>query len=578
MKIFIRLLQIMGPAWQTMLVAVFFGCLTIGSNIGLLAASAYLISSAALHPSITALSTAIVGVRFFGISRSVFRYLERYLSHDATFRLLGAIRVWFYTKLERLAPARLMEWQSGELFSAIVGDVETLKEFYLRVLAPPLISLVVLGATCLLLAQYNIKFVYVLMGAFILAGLVLPICLQRVQKSTARKLVATRGELRTQLIDSMTGIVELTAFNQTGRQAGLIGGIHEQLLDLQSQVAKMSGLTEALGLLMVNSTVWVILWLAIPLVHNGSLEGVYLAVVVLTVQSSFEAVLPLPFAVHYLEESMAAASRLFAIVDTEPAVLDEADGMMDIPDIPDTHIAVENLSFCYHSQGPLVLNKISFAVGAGQRLAIVGPSGAGKSTLLHLFLRFWDYQQGSIRLGDHEFKEYSGTKLRTLFGVVSQQTHLFNATIRDNVLLAKPHASEEQFDQAIKHAELGDFIAQLPQGYNTMVGQNGYALSGGQRQRIAIARALLKDAPILILDEPTVGLDAVTEQLIMATIEKLMMGRTTIMITHRLTGLETMDEILVLNAGRIVEQGRQVELLANKQLFFQLWKLQHDVL
>jgi len=575
MKIFIRLLQIMGSSWRVMLIAAVFGCLTIGSNMGLLAASAYLISSAALHPSITELSTAIVGVRFFGISRGVFRYLERYISHDATFRLLGAVRVWFYTKLERLAPARLMEWQSGELFSAIVGDVETLKEFYLRVLAPPLIALIILTASCLLLAQYSMQFVYVLMGAFVLAGLVLPICIQTLLKNTTHELVATRGALRAQLVDSMTGIVELAAFNQAEHQARLIAGIQQRLISLQSGVSKLSGLTEALGLFVVNSTVWLILWLAIPLVHNGSLAGIYLAVVVLTVQSSFEAVLPLPFAVHYLRESMAAASRLFAIVDTEPAVLDEAEGVMNISD---TGIEVENLSFRYGSQGALVLSKISFAVGAGKRLAIVGPSGAGKSTLLHLFLRFWDYNQGSIRLGGQEFKKYDAAKLRTMFGGVSQQTHLFNASIRDNILLARPDAREDQFEQAIKHAELGKFIAKLPQGYDTMVGQNGYALSGGQRQRIAIARALLKNAPILILDEPTVGLDAVTEQLIMGTIEKLMAGRTTIMITHRLTGLEMMDEIVVLSAGRIVEQGRQTELLANKQLFAQLWILQHDVL
>jgi len=573
-KILIRLLQIMGSTWLTMLIAIVFGCLTIGSNIGLLAASAYLISNAALHPAINELSTAIVGVRFFGISRAVFRYLERYISHDATFRLLEVVRVWFYTKLEGLSTARLMQWQSGELFSAIVGDVEILKEFYLRVLAPPFIGVVVFSTVCWFLAQYSMNFVYVLTGGFVVAGLILPIFLQTIQKSTAHKLVVARGELRAQLVDSMTGIVELAAFNQTGRQARLIDDIHQRLLSLQSNVSKLSGLTDAIGLFVVNSTVWLILWLTIPLIHNGSMEGIYLAVVVLTVQSSFEAVLPLPFAVHYLGESMAAARRLFTIVDTEPVVLED-EGMINIPD---TRIDVENLSFRYSPESPLVLNKISFAVGAGQRLAIVGPSGAGKSTLLHLFLRFWDYQQGSIRLGGHEFKKYDASKLRAMFGVVTQQTHLFNASIRDNILLARPDASENQFDQAIKHAELGEFIEKLPQGYDTMVGQNGYALSGGQRQRIAIARALLKNAPILILDEPTVGLDALTEQLIMETIGKLMTGRTTIMITHRLTGLETMDEIIVLSSGSMVEQGRQAELLANKQLFDQLWHLQHDVI
>ena len=575
MNTFMRLLKIIGPAWPTMLFAALFGCLTIGSNISLLGVSAYLISNAALHPSISELSAAIVGVRFFGITRAVFRYLERYISHDATFRLLGTVRVWFYTKIEKLAPARLMEWQSGELFSAIVGDVETLKEFYLRVLAPPFIAIVVLSAACIFLAQYSMNFVYILIGAFLMAGVVLPILVQTIQKNSASELVAARGELRAQLVDSMTGIVELSAFGQTERQAQRIDGIHQRVLCLQSQVSKLSGLIDAFGLLIVNSTVWLVLWFAIPLVHNRQIEGVYLAVLVLIVQSSFEAVLPLPLAVHYLAESMAAARRLFAIVDTEPAVAEIADGIHNAAHI---NIKVENVSFRYSPQGPLVLNNICFTVGTGQRVAIVGPSGSGKSTLLHILLRFWDYRQGSICLGDHELKKYNAHWLRSTFGVVSQQTHLFNASIRDNILLARPDASEDHFEQAIKNAELEDFIKKLPQGYDTMVGQNGYALSGGERQRIAIARALLKNAPILILDEPTVGLDAVTEQLLMATIEKLMAGRTTIMITHRLTGLHTMDEILVLSSGRIVEQGRQAELLANEQLFYQLWHLQHDVL
>ncbi len=570
----IRLISIIGTAWPAMLLAAIFACLTIGSNIGLLAVSAYLISSAALHPSITELSMAIVGVRFFGISRAVFRYLERYVSHDATFRLLGAVRVWFYAKLERLAPARLMEWQSGELLSAIVSDVETLKEFYLRVLAPPLVAIIILTGTCLFLSRYNISVVYLLIGAFIIAGLVLPVVVEFLQKNTGHELVAVRSELRSKFIDSMTGITELAAFEKTQQQAQVINQVNNRLLSLQSRVVKLSALTEALGLFVVNSTVWLALWIMIPLVETREINGIYLAVIVLTVQSSFEAVLSLPLAIHYLSESMAAAGRLFRIVDTKPTVCERG----GIEDISDQKIVVEKLSFSYSCQGPLVLDEISFSLDVGQRIGIVGPSGAGKSTLLHLFLRFWDYQHGSIRLGGHELKEYNAGQLRAAFGVVSQQTHLFNASIRDNILLAKPTASEKQLNQAIDHAELRSFIERLPQGYDTMVGQNGYALSGGERQRIAIARALLKDAPILILDEPTVGLDALTEQSIMETIKKLMAGRTTIMITHRLMGLEVMDQILVFDSGRIVEQGSQTELLAKEQLFYQLWHLQHDVL
>lgn len=574
MNIVERLLRIMGSAWKSMLIAMVFGVFTISSNMGLLATSAYLISSAALHPSITELSVAIVGVRFFGISRAVFRYIERYISHDVTFRLLGAVRVWFYTKLEKLAPARVMEWQSGQLLNAIVGDVETLKEFYLRVLAPPMVAIVVLCGTCIFLAQYSRSFVYVIIGAFIMAGIVLPIFLRMIQKPAAQELVSLRGELRTQLVDSIMGIVDLSAFGQNQRQVQRIGEINQRLQILQGDVSKLTGLTDAIGLFMVNSTIWIILWLAIPLVHEGQLAGVYLAGIMLIVQSSFEAVLPLPLVLHYASESMAAGKRLFEIVDGENATFQVTSNIAN----NNICIEVKNVSFQYQSNVPFVLNNISFSAKPGQRVGIVGPSGAGKSTLVNLLLGFWDYQQGMISVGENEIRAYDPEKLRKLFGVVSQQTHLFNASIRDNILLAKPNASEAEFLQAVAYAELEEFIAQLPNGHDTMVGQNGQALSGGQRQRIAIARALLKNAPILILDEPTVGLDAVTEQLIMKTIEKLMSGRTTLLITHRVTSLETMDNIIVINEGEIAEQGRQSELLENRHLFYQLWNLQHDVI
>lgn len=575
MNTFIRLLQIMGSSWRTMVMAGIFGCLTIGSNIGLMATSAYLISRAALHPSITELSVAIVGVRFFGISRAVFRYLERYISHDATFRLLGTVRVWLYTKLEGLAPARLFEWQSGELLSAIVGDVETLKEFYLRVLAPPFIAVLVVAGTGIFLAQFNILFVYILLGGFVLLGILLPIAVNIVQKPIANELVAVRTQLKAQLVDSITGIVELAAFGQTERQSQRIAELDERLAQLQGRVVNMSGIIDALGLFIVNSTVWLVLWLTVPLVQSGQLEGIYVAVVALTVQSSFEGTLPLPVAVHYLSESLAAARRLFAIVDRSPTVLNEAGGILTNDDVT---IEIENLSFRYNDQGAEVLRNISFRVAPGESVAIVGPSGAGKSTFLYLLLRFWEYHQGSIRLGSHELKEYDSQDLRNLFSVVSQQSHLFNASIRDNILLAKPKASEAEFLQAVQNAELKGMIEALPDGYDTMVGQNGYALSGGQRQRIAIARALLKNAPVLILDEPTVGLDSLTEEAIMATIANLRAGRTILLITHRLTGLKKMGNIIVLEAGHILEQGSQEELLKRQGLFYQLWHLQHDVL
>jgi len=568
---FIRLLSIMLPVWPVMLLAACFGWLTIASNIGLIATSAFLIASAALHPSVAELSVAIVGVRFFGVARAVFRYLERYISHDATFRLLSSVRVWFYNRLEPLAPARLAQWQSGELFGAIVGDVETLKDFYLRVLAPPVIALLVLAAMAVFLARFVPVLMYILAAVFLLVGVFLPVLVRTMNQGNAQQLVEARAQLKAYLVDSIAGMTELAAFDRSEQQMHTIAALNDRLIQLQGRVAASSGLTEALGSFVMNATVWAVLWLTIPLVQAGKLDGVYLAVLTLAVQSSFEAVLPLPMAVHYLAESMAAARRLFGIVDTGVGAVQPGQVTV-LPDRPD--IIVEDLSFNYGTG--CVLNNISFALPAGRRIAIVGSSGAGKSTLIHLLLRFWNYEQGSIKIGGREYTGFSPEQVRTLFSVVAQQTHIFNTTIRDNILLAKPNASAEEVEQALRGAALSEFINSLPQGLDTMVGQNGKGLSGGQRQRIAIARAILKNAPVVLLDEPTVGLDAATEQQVMTAIESLMSGRTTILITHHLTGLESMDEILVLEEGTIAERGTLTELLAKRGLFYQMWRLQHD--
>jgi len=388
-------------------------------------------------------------------------------------------------------------------------------------------------------------------------------------------MVATRSELNVALVDGIQGVAELVAFGQVERHQERVQTLSRDLAALQGRMAWISGLHGALMGLLVNLATLVVLVLAIPLVGEARLEGVYLAVLVLAVIACFEGVLPLPQAFQYLESCLEAARRLFAVVDAQPAVQDPP-APSPVPEKPG--LVVEGLCFRYGPDEPLALDEISFALPPGGSLAIVGPSGAGKSTLVNLLLRFWDYEQGRITLGGHELRAYRQENLRRLMSVVSQRPHLFNATVRENLLLARPDAGATELIEAAQQAQIHEFIQALPQGYDTWIGEQGLRLSGGQRQRLAIARAFLKDAPLLILDEATADLDTLTEREVMRSIHGLMTGKTTLIITHRLIGLEEVDEIVVLRAGRIVERGRHHDLLQIDGLYRRMWELQNQVL
>jgi ATP-binding cassette, subfamily C, bacterial CydCD len=569
-----RLLSFLHGSWNWVALSVLLSTLTIGSSVALIGTSAWLISTAALHPSVADLGVSVVGVRFFGITRGLFRYLERLVSHNVTFLLLARLRVWFYEKLEPLAPARLMEYKSGDLLARVIGDVETLENFYVRVISPSLTAILIGLGVSIFFASFYPPIAFVLIGFFLTLGLILPILTQIISRGPGQRLIAQRAEIQSQLVDGIQGLADLLAFGRGADRLKQISSTGEAYGSPQKQMACISGVHSALGTLFTNLGLWLVLFLVIPQVTAGNIKGVMLGTFALMTLASFEAVTPLPLAAQMWTSSREVAKRLFEIVDTE-LVAKETTSESEITNY---QLQIRNLTFSYPNQPTPALQKLSLLVPEGKSVAIVGPSGAGKSTIANLLLRFWDYEVGDITLGGTSLRALNQDQVRKRFAVVSQNSYFFNTSIRENLRLARRSASQDEIEAAARAAQIHEFIASLPKGYDTLIGEQGLRLSGGERQRLAIARALLKDAPILIFDEPPANLDSQTEKQLLGTLFGTMRGKTSLLITHRLIGLDHVDEILVMDGGQIVERGIHEELLRQRSLYHRFWNLQNQIL
>jgi ATP-binding cassette subfamily C protein CydC len=550
-----RLWQLFQPYRTWMLVGTLAAILTLLANVTLMAAAGWFLTAmAAAGAAGVAMNyfTPAAMIRGSAMIRTAGRYSERLVNHEATFRLIASLRVWFYQHLEPLAPARLQQYHSGDLLSRIRADIDALDNLYVRVLVPVAVANVSIVLFTVFLLFYHPLLALSGLTFLVLAGVGLPIWSQARGLEPGRRIAEDEAALRTAVIDGVQGMAELTLNGAAERQAQRIDSLSRRLIADQTRLSSDHGLTQAAVGLCASLSLWVMLWIAIPLVNDGRLMPPQLAMLALFTLASFEAVAPLPQAFQMLGRTLAAAHRLFAIVDTEPAV---AEPSTPSPRPERFDLAFDDVGFTYPDAPRPALSGIRLQVPQGTRAAVIGATGSGKSTLFNLLLRFWAPDSGRIRIGGHDILDFHGDDLRRHIAVVSQHTHLFDATIRENLLIADPEASQEAIEAACRVAQIHDFIAELPEGYDTWVGETGVRLSGGQGRRIAVARALLKDAPILLLDEPTEGLDAATERDLMQALDTLMTGRTVLLITHRPAGLDWVDQVLVLDQGRELARG-----------------------
>jgi ATP-binding cassette subfamily C protein CydCD len=568
----LRLLSFLKGSWGVVALSILAGAATIISGIGLLGTSSWLISAAALQPSIAELQIAIVGVRAFGIGRGIFRYLERLSAHRVTFGLLSRLRTWFYSAIEPLVPARLLRYRSGDLLARLVADIDTLEDFYVRVISPSIVALFVSIGAALFLASFDPRLGWILLGFLLALGLVVPILTEWVSRRPGRQMVALRSELNALLVENAQGLADILAFGRGRDRLTLVGVADEHHNQLQRRMAWISGFHNAMGVLLANFGMLAVLTVGVQDVVAGTIPGVMLAALAMVALASFEAVMPLTLGAQTLGKSLASAKRLFMLADDHPEVLSGRQSARK--EIESNEIAISNLTFKYPGNTQPALKALTTRFPAGSSVAVVGPSGAGKSSLMNLLLRFWEYQEGEIRIGKLDLREVDPEEIRASIAVVPQRPFFFNTSVEANLNLARVDAGQADIEHAARQARIHDFINRLPDGYGTNIGEHGLRLSGGERQRLAIARALLKDAPIIILDEPTANLDPHTERALLGTIHALIGGRTRtgiqrtmIIITHRLIGLEKMDQIIVLDQGQIVERGTQQELLKSDGLY-----------
>ncbi|EMY3602636.1 TPA: cysteine/glutathione ABC transporter ATP-binding protein/permease CydC [Klebsiella aerogenes] len=541
---------------------------TLLASIGLLTLSGWFLSASAVVGVAGIYSfnymLPAAGVRGAAIIRTAGRYFERLVSHDATFRVLQHLRVATFSKLQPLSPAGLARFRQGELLNRIVADVDTLDHLYLRVISPLVGALVVILVVTIGLSVLDVTLALTLGGIMLATLLLLPPLFYRAGKPTGEHITQLRGQYRQQLTSWLQGQAELMLFNASDRYRKQMEKTEQRWQEAQRRQAELTALSQALMLLIGGIAVIVMLWMSSEGVGGNGQPGALIALFVFCALAAFEALAPVTGAFQHLGQVIASARRITQITEQQPEVTFSQQAPQSFSQVA---LNLDGVTFRYPQQSAPALKDISLQVAAGEHIAILGRTGCGKSTLLQLLTRAWDPANGQIQLNDQPLSDLSETTLRQAMSVVPQRVHLFSATLRDNLLLAAPQASDGKLIDILERVGLEKLLEDS--GLNSWLGEGGRQLSGGELRRLAIARALLHDAPLMLLDEPTEGLDATTESQILDLLNEVMRDKTVLMVTHRLRGLARFNQIIVMDNGQIIEQGSHAELLAKQGRYYQ---------
>ncbi|MFD4635551.1 thiol reductant ABC exporter subunit CydC [Streptomyces sp. NPDC058284] len=546
----VRLLHHLLPYWRRLLPAALAAAGSELAAAALMATAAWLITRAAEQPPIAAVSVAIVAVRALALGRGALRYIDRLLGHDGVLRAVAGFRARVYESLVPLAPAGTPAFRSGDLLTRLVDDVDAAQDLLLRVMIPATAAFVV-AATATGMVVVLLPGAGVLLGVLLaVAGLLVPALVLALSRRAGRAEKAARAELSAVTVDLTQGAADLAAYGARGR-------VHDRARDVAARIARLerhkaltTSLAQAVVLVLQGAATVGVTWLALRAHASGDLPAVQLTVLAVLALVSFEALAPLPAAARRFAEVRASAQRLADLFDTPAPVADPADPA-PLPAEGPLDVVISDLRVRHTAGGPPAVDGVNLRVPSGHRVVLLGPSGSGKSTLIAALMRFVPYEAGSIRVGGRELSGCAGADARRAITGMTQDAHVFHASIRANLVLARPDATDAELRDAARRARILDWIESLPGGWETVLGGDGATVSGGQRQRLLLARALLADPPVLVLDEPTEGLDPDTAAAVLADILDATRGRTTLLVTHERAGLAAADRILTLDEGRI---------------------------